>query len=249
MTDFDTIRDTVDPSGTVEGSYVDADTIQAAAQAVRDRVSGEPTGGAEALIEEIGTEQDGFVLGIQGSEARVGFQEQTNTEVLDDDGNVVSSDTLTYGAYLEGDGDIALGITREGTRSFDDGELSYGISAELGTEGFSSSGAAVREWDTGLADGESGISGYGIAGGYSFEQGLDGSEADWSAAVIGEVTYESEMLQQWGAYAFTEVGVYADPSGVDAVARAGLGRETGFGDVRVGLDQDGGASFTIGKSF
>ncbi|NCO03515.1 MAG: hypothetical protein GW903_04925 [Alphaproteobacteria bacterium] len=246
MTGFNDIRRTVDPSGAAEGTYIDTETMSAAADAAQALATGnigEATNGALAAIEELGTEQDGFVVGYQGGEARAGFQEQTTTEVLDADGNVVSSQTLTFGAYAEADGDLALSASAEGFRNFEDSQLSYGASLDAGTDALTASGAVSFSRDTDWGS-------YGAAAGASFQKPLDGSETSWSAAVLGEVTYDnSEILQQWGTYAFAEAGVYADPSGVDPVARVGLGKETSFGDVRVGVDQSGGVGISTSFKF
>lgn len=246
MAGFNEIHRTVDPSGAAEGTYVDGQTLSSAGDTIKGLSTGElgdAEVGAYSTFEELGSEQDGFVLGYQGGEARAGLQEQTTTDVLDADGNVISSQTLTFGAYAEADGDLALSATVEGFRNFENSQLSYGASLDVGTDALTGSGAVSFSQDTDWGS-------YGAAAGASFQKPLDGSETSWSAAVLGEVTYDnSEMFQQWGAYAFAEAGVYADPSGVDSVARAGLGKETSFGDLRVGVDQSGGVGFSTTFKF
>lgn len=228
------------------GTYFDANTVKAGTGAIGDAIEGsrdDAAMGALETFQEIGTEQDGFVIGYQNGEARAGFQEQTTTEVLDADGNVVSSDTLTYGAYAEADGDLALGVSQEGTRVLENGaDLSYSAALDVATDAISGSvfGEFTQETDWGS---------YGLGAGASFQQDVNGSEVDWSAAVIGEVTYEGVMKNQWDVYAFAEAGVIADPDGAAPHARVGLGKETGIGDLRAGVNQNGGLSATLGLNF
>lgn len=237
MSEIATAHETVRTSGP---HYYDLDTLKAAFDTATGLIQSH-----DVLLNEMTSEQDGVVLGLHQGEVRLGFQEENTTKVTDDTGQTVHSENITYGAYIEADGDIALGASLERTQNMANGNLSFGAALDIATDEVSGIAAMQRTWETGLSDGENGLSSYSVSGGFDFSTPTNGGETNWNAAVLGDVTYNHELLSQFSTYAFAEAGIIADPSNVDAIARAGLGKETSYGDVRIGIDQSGGVSATL----